>query len=183
MEGHPRHYSQHAAGIVIAAEPITNYVAIDHRSGATMCDKKDAEDYSLLKIDALGLTQLSVFEDCLAMAGLHRDILDQLPMDDQAAFDVLNAGKFSGIFQFNGPALKALTRQFKIDKFDDLVSITALARPGPLASVSGRKAPSPRALTRCKPPRCGMSCAPTALGHSTNRTRWPTASSAINAAG
>jgi DNA polymerase III alpha subunit len=135
FEGHPRHYSQHAAGIVIAERPITDFVAIDHRTGATMCDKKDAEDgYNLLKIDALGLTQLSVFEDCLELAGLPRNHLETLPLDDKAAFDVLNKGQWSGIFQWNGMALQSITKQFHVDKFDDIVSVTALARPGPLAS-------------------------------------------------
>ena len=135
FEGHPRHYSQHAAGIVIAERPITDFVAIDHRTGATMCDKKDAEDgYNLLKIDALGLTQLSVFEDCLELAGLPRDHLETLPLDDAAAFDVLNKAQWSGIFQWNGMALQSITKQFHVDKFDDIVSVTALARPGPLAS-------------------------------------------------
>ncbi len=134
FEGHPRHYSQHAAGIVIAERPITDFVAVDHRTGATMCDKKDAEELNLLKIDALGLTQLSVFEDALEMAGLPRETLERLPMDDQAAFGILNAGKFSGIFQWNGQALQSITKQFKVTCFEDIVSVTALARPGPLAS-------------------------------------------------
>jgi DNA polymerase III alpha subunit len=135
FEGHPRHYSQHAAGVVIADRPITDFVAVDHRTGATMCDKKDAEDgYNLLKIDALGLTQLSVFEDCLEMAGLPRDHLEKLPLDDPAAFEVLNKAQWSGIFQFNGQALQSITKQFRVDKFDDIVSVTALGRPGPLAS-------------------------------------------------
>ena len=135
FEGHPRHYSQHAAGIVIAERPITDFVAVDHRTGATMCDKKDAEDgYNLLKIDALGLTQLSVFEDALELAGLPRDHLEKLPLDDQAAFDVLNKAQWSGIFQFNGMALQMITKDFHVDRFDDIVSVTALARPGPLAS-------------------------------------------------
>ena len=134
MEGHPRHSSQHAAGIVICSEPVTNYIAVDHRTGATMCDKYDAEVLNFLKIDALGLTQLSVFENALEMAGLDRDVLETIPMDDVAAFQVLNDGKFSGIFQFNGIALQSLAKQFRVDKFDDLVSITALARPGPLTS-------------------------------------------------
>jgi len=134
MEGHPRHYSQHAAGVVVASEPISKFVAVDHRTNATMCDKGDAEDLNLLKIDALGLTQLSVFEDALEMAGLTMQDLQNAPLDDQAAFDVLNRGEFSGIFQWNGSALQGLTRQVKIDKFDDIVSITALARPGPLAT-------------------------------------------------
>ena len=134
MEGHPRHYSQHAAGIVIAERPIVEYVAVDHRSGATMCDKKDAEDLNLLKIDALGLTQLSVFEDCLELAGLPHSTLNDMPLDDPAAFKVLNDGKFSGIFQFNGLALQSIVKQFTVECFDDIVCVTALARPGPLAS-------------------------------------------------
>jgi DNA polymerase III alpha subunit len=135
FEGHPRHYSQHAAGIVLADRPITDYVAVDHRTGATMCDKKDAEDgYNLLKIDALGLTQLSVFEDALELAGLPRDHLETLPLEDKAAFAVLNDARWSGIFQFNGQALQSITKQFNVTKFDDIVSVTALGRPGPLSS-------------------------------------------------
>ena len=135
FEGHPRHYSQHAAGVVVSSTPITDFVAVDHRTGATMCDKKDAEDgYNLLKIDALGLTQLSVFEDALEMANLPHDHLDTLPLDDPLAFAVLNDARWSGIFQFNGMALQSITKQFSVDKFDDIVSVTALGRPGPLAS-------------------------------------------------
>lgn len=135
FEGHPRHYSQHAAGVVVASEPIVNYVAVDHRTGATMCDKKDAEEaYELLKIDALGLTQLSVFEDALELVGLPRNHLETLPLEDEAAFGVLNDAKFAGIFQFNGLALQSIVKQFKVGAFDDIVSITALGRPGPLAS-------------------------------------------------
>lgn len=135
FEGHPRHYGQHAAGVVISAEPISKFVAVDHRSNATMCDKKDAEDgYNLLKIDALGLTQLSVFEDALRLANLPLNHLEQLPLDDAQAFNVLNDAKWSGIFQFNGQALQSITKQFHVDKFDDIVSVTALGRPGPLAS-------------------------------------------------
>lgn len=135
FEGHPRHYSQHSAGVVISRDPISKFVAVDHRTGATMCDKKDAEDgYNLLKIDALGLTQLSVLEDTLELANLPMDHLESLNLDDQRAFDVLNEGKWSGIFQWNGRALQSITGQIHVDKFDDIVSITALARPGPLAS-------------------------------------------------
>ncbi|HEY7821944.1 MAG TPA: DNA polymerase III subunit alpha [Acidimicrobiia bacterium] len=135
MEGHPRHYSQHAAGVVVADQPISNYVAVDHRTNATMCDKKDAEDdLNLLKIDALGLTQLSVFEDALDMIGMTMEELQKVPTDDQAAFDVLNRKEFSGVFQWNGNALQSLTNQIHVDRFDDIVAISALARPGPLAT-------------------------------------------------
>lgn len=135
FEGHPRHYSQHAAGVVLASVPITEFVAVDRRTGATMCDKKDAEDgYGLLKIDALGLTQLSIFEDALEGAGLPRGFLETLPLDDPAAFEVLNKQQWAGIFQFNGLALQSLAKQVRISKFEDIVNITALARPGALAS-------------------------------------------------
>jgi DNA polymerase III alpha subunit len=174
MEGHPRHHSQHAAGIILTERPVSAYVAIDSRTGATHCDKKDAEDLNLLKIDALGLTQLSVFEDCRELIAKrteaeHHPLLNtivkefaaeqeaagvpaservSIPIDfldrmrihhpefmfDQTAFDVLNRRHFSGIFQFNGLALQGLVDQIHADEFDDIVSITALARPGPLAS-------------------------------------------------
>ena len=135
MEGHPRHYSQHAAGVVVASEPISKYCAVDGRTNAIMADKYDAEGrLGLLKIDALGLTQLSVFEDALALIGMTMEDLQQLPLDDQPAFDVLNNGHFAGIFQWNGNALQSLTKQIKVDRFDDIVAISALARPGPLAT-------------------------------------------------
>jgi DNA polymerase III alpha subunit len=62
LEGHPTNASQHAAGIIITEKPIETYVAVDARTKAAMCDKKDAEDLGMLKIDMLGLTQLSIFE-------------------------------------------------------------------------------------------------------------------------
>lgn len=134
FEGHPRHAGQHAAGVVISDDPIIKIVAVDDRTGATHCDKKDAEDYNLLKIDCLGLTQLSVFEDALELAGLPLHHLESLPLDDPEAFKVLNDAKWSGIFQFNGQALQSITKQFIVSSFDDIVSVTALGRPGPLAS-------------------------------------------------
>jgi DNA polymerase III alpha subunit len=134
MEGHPRHHSQHAAGIILTEEPVREYIGVDARTNATHCDKKDAEELDLLKIDALGLTQLSVFEDTLDLAGLPHDYLESVPLDDQVAFDVMNKGYFSGIFQFNGPALQSLAYQVDIQELDDIVAITALARPGPMAS-------------------------------------------------
>lgn len=132
MEGHPRHSGQHAAGIVITHQPVQKYVAVDQRTGATMCDKKDAEDLNLLKIDALGLTQLSIFEHALKLAGLDRDHLFTIPLDDKASFDVLNKGQYAGIFQFMGLALQSITDQIDVNSLDDIVAITALARPGPL---------------------------------------------------
>jgi hypothetical protein len=135
MEGHPSHAGQHAAGVVISDGPLEEIVAVDRRTGATMCDKEDAEnDYGLLKIDVLGLTQLSIFADTLARIGKPHDFLDSLPLDDKAAFEVINQKRYAGIFQFEGQSLQSVSKQIKITEFEDFVALTALARPGPLAS-------------------------------------------------
>ena len=136
MEGHPSLASQHAAGVVITDKPVTDYVAVDARTKATWCDKKDSETLNLLKIDALGLTQLSIFERCLELIGEEpvSGWLEKIPLDDPAAFDVLNSRHYAGIFQFMGTALKSLANQITFDSLEDMVAMTALARPGPLAT-------------------------------------------------
>lgn len=132
MEGHPRHSSMHAAGIVLTDQPISMYAAYDSRSQSIHCDKKDAEELNLLKIDALGLTQLSVFEDALELIGKPLNFINEIPLDDPVAFEVLNKGQFSGIFQFNGLALQSVTQQVRCAHIEDIITITALARPGPM---------------------------------------------------
>lgn len=136
LEGHPNNASRHAAGIVITNKPITEYVAVDMRSRTAMCDKKDSESLNLLKIDALGLTQLSVFENAMSRAGLpdKSGWLEKLPLNDKKAFDVLNKGHFAGVFQFTGQALQFLTRRVKVNHIEDIISLTAIGRPGPLAT-------------------------------------------------
>jgi len=136
LEDHPNVASQHAAGLLITDKPIAQYVALDARTRAAWCDKEDSEELNLLKIDALGLTQLSIFERCLELMGERptSHFLDAIPLDDPAAFAVLNEGHFSGIFQFAGSALRGLATQVKTESIDDIIAMTALARPGPMAS-------------------------------------------------
>ena len=136
MEGHPSLSSQHAAGLLLTEEPMAEYVAVNSHTHAAWCDKKDAEVLNLLKVDALGLVQLSIFERCLELMGEKQtsEFLERIPLDDPKAFDVLNKWHFSGIFQFTGVALRSLATQIKFSKLDDLIAMTALARPGPLAS-------------------------------------------------
>lgn len=136
LEGHPNVSSQHAAGVLITEDPITEYVAVDQRSGVAWCDKKDSEDLNLLKIDALGLTQLSIFERVLELIGERPEsrFLERIPLDDPAAFAVLNRRHFAGIFQFTGTAMRSLASQIHYDQLQDVVATTALARPGPLAT-------------------------------------------------
>lgn len=136
LEGHPDIPSQHAAGMLITDEPMTEFVAVNRRTKAAMCDKKDSEELNLLKIDALGLTQLSIFERTLELIG-EKPVsgwLEKLPLDDPAAFEVLNAAKFTGLFQFTGTAMRQLAGQIKFRNIEDIIAMTALARPGPLAS-------------------------------------------------
>jgi DNA polymerase III alpha subunit len=131
LEGHAQHHGKHAAGVIVTQLPVTTYCSTDN-SGASQIDKKDAETLNLLKIDALGLRILSVLQDALDQIGKDRDWLVQYPLDDTAAFDILNAERYAGIFQFEGYALQSLCRQMKVQMFDDLQVIGALARPGPL---------------------------------------------------
>lgn len=137
MEDHPQAAGQHAAGVVITERSIKDYIAIDRTTGATMCDKYDAEDLNLLKIDALGLTQLGIFERVLDLIGVPSVsgwMEKHIQLDDPKAYEVLNKKHFAGIFQFDGAAVKSLCKAIVVDKFDDMVALTALARPGPLSS-------------------------------------------------
>ncbi len=99
-----------------------------------MVDKDDAETIDLLKIDVLGLRTLRVIEDCLGQVGWSNEDLLAYRLDDQAVFDVFNNKRFSGIFQFEGQTLQGLCGQMVIEGFEDIVSLTALARPAPLES-------------------------------------------------
>jgi hypothetical protein len=118
--------------MIITKDPLTHHVAVDKRSGAVMADKYDAEALNLLKIDALGLIQLSIIEDCLDMTGHDASWLLSQSLENPDAFKILNDHKFCGIFQFQGFTLQSLVQQTEITCFNDLVALTSLARPGPL---------------------------------------------------
>jgi DNA polymerase III alpha subunit len=135
-EDHPTNAGQHAAGIAITNGEILDYVSIDGRTGSIMCDKYMAEKLNFLKIDILGVSQFSIFERCLELIGKEprNGFLESLPLNDQAAFDVLNKKQFSGIFQAIGKSLQILFNMIHTDRLDDPIAITALSRPGPVAS-------------------------------------------------
>lgn len=136
MENHPSNAGQHAAGLVLTQDPMLDFVAVDSRNNTAMCDLQDAKDLNLLKLDALGLTQLSIFERTLELIGREptTEWLESLPLDDPAAFAVLNNRHFSGVFQFTGATLQSIAIQVKVDCFEDIVAMTALCRPGPMGS-------------------------------------------------
>jgi DNA polymerase III alpha subunit len=132
LEDHARSAGIHAAGIVVCNAPVNEFCGV--RDGACQLEKKTAETINLLKIDALGLRTLSVIEEACGLIGIDPLSLYELPLEDQDTFDMLNAGKYSGVFQFEGIALQSVARQFTIDRFEDVAAVTALARPGPLSS-------------------------------------------------
>ena len=134
IEGKPRHAGQHASAVVLNRGPLDMLAPTDRKTLSLMMDKEDAESLGLLKIDCLGLIQLSILEDALQMGKVSRNHLLTLKLDLKTPFDPLKKGQFTGIFQFQGNALRNLCRQFTLERFEDIVAVTALARPGPLAT-------------------------------------------------
>lgn len=128
LEAHASHSGIHAAGVLVSNEPVENFCTV-MGDGVAQLDKKDAEKLNLLKIDVLGLRTLGVLED----TGVPVDWYN-LPTNDPAAFAVLNAHRFAGIFQFEGPSLQSICSQMTVKNLDDIGHVTALARPGPMAS-------------------------------------------------
>lgn len=127
LENHASHSGVHAAGIIVSTVPVVEYCTV--RDGIAHIDKRDAERLNMLKIDALGLRTLGVIED----AGVvDSEFLYGLKHDEQACFDIFNQQKFSGVFQFEGPAQRQVSTQIPVVSFQQIDHITALARPGPL---------------------------------------------------
>ena len=140
LEGMSRHASVHAAGVVIAPGPITDYAPL--YKGArdeitTQWNMKEVERIGLLKMDFLGLSTLTLIQDCLAeikrTEGIAIDI-DAIPLDDPKTYKVFGDGAAFGIFQFESSGMRELLRKAKPERLDDLIALNALYRPGPLKS-------------------------------------------------
>ena len=140
IEGLSRHSSVHAAGVVIAPGPLSDYVPVctapqDDHAIITQYDMVALEKVGMLKIDLLGLKTLTVIHDATTMVqerhGVAVDV-DGLGLDDPAVYATLRAGRTAGIFQFESPLATDCLRNMKCDRFDDLVAANALLRPGPL---------------------------------------------------
>ena len=147
LEGLSRHAGIHAAGIVIAPGPIDDYVPVctqeskgsgsgdDERVVVTQYDMNALEQAGMLKMDFLGLTTLTILNDALRSIKERRGVeidLDALPLDDEATYRQLRAGRTAGVFQFESPLATDMVRSMRADRFDDLVASNALMRPGPL---------------------------------------------------
>lgn len=135
LEIHPSHTGVHAAGILVCNDSISDYCTVT-AEGVAQIDKPDAEYLNLLKIDALGLRTLGIIEDSGVTSA---EELYGLKLDDSEVLEILNEDKVSGIFQFEGDAVRSVTRSVHVDRFSKIDNLTALARPGPLASGMAQK--------------------------------------------
>ena len=139
LEGHPRHSSSHASAIVLTRDPLEAHAPLNPRDGVLMLDKKSAEELNILKIDVLGLTQLSILEYAMELAGRDVRELYNIPMGDEAAYKLLNDQKYSGIFQFNGSTMISVAKETVIRELEDIAVLIAISRPGPMVSGNAEK--------------------------------------------
>ena len=142
LEGLIRQPGVHAAGVIMSSEPLLEHIPIWRREadGAiiTQFDYPACEDIGLLKMDFLGLRNLTVLEDALAGIKANRGIeidLDHLALDDKPTYELLARGDTLGVFQLDGSPMRALMRAMRADKFGDISAVIALYRPGPMASA------------------------------------------------
>ncbi|GII88738.1 DNA polymerase III subunit alpha [Sphaerisporangium siamense] len=143
LEGLIRQTGVHAAGVIMSAEVLTDYIPIMRRDsdGAiiTQFDYPTCETLGLLKMDFLGLRNLTIIDDCLKMiegnTGSMIDLL-KLPLDDPKTYELLGRGDTLGVFQLDGGGMRSLLRLMKPDNFEDISAVGALYRPGPMGANS-----------------------------------------------
>jgi len=141
-EGSIRNTSTHAAGLIISATPITDQIPVctakDSEMVVTQYAMKPVESVGMLKIDFLGLKTLTSIQKCADQVakntGRRIDWVN-LPLDDQATFDLLNQGKTLGVFQLESGGMQDLAKQLHIDTFEEIIAVGALYRPGPMDMI------------------------------------------------
>jgi DNA polymerase-3 subunit alpha len=139
LEGQVRHISTHAAGVVISDEPITRYVPLCTQGDdiSTQWPAPQLEELGLLKMDYLGLRTLTIIERSLrniVKQGGTRPDIEALPLDDPATYRMLQRGDTLGVFQLESDGMRKLLARLRPDRFEDLIAVLALYRPGPLES-------------------------------------------------
>ncbi|WP_022880649.1 DNA polymerase III subunit alpha [Gryllotalpicola ginsengisoli] len=143
LEGLKRQWGVHAAGVIMSSHPIMDVIPIMKREQdgqiVTQFDYPAAESLGLIKMDFLGLRNLTIISDALdnikANTGTELD-LESLALDDRAAYDLLAKGDTLGVFQLDGGPMRSLLRQMKPDNFEDISALIALYRPGPMGANS-----------------------------------------------
>ncbi|WP_426249358.1 DNA polymerase III subunit alpha [Paenibacillus pabuli] len=141
VEGMPRHASTHAAGVVISRDPLTDAVPLQEGSEGTALTQysmENLESIGLLKMDFLGLRTLSIIERCLRWIGENGEIPDfrHIPDDDALTYEMLGRGDTMGIFQLESAGVRRVLKELKPSVFEDVISVVALYRPGPMEFIS-----------------------------------------------
>jgi len=138
LEGLVRADSIHAAGVVIADRPLTDVVPLQQKGAeqevVTQLAMGDVVELGLLKMDFLGLRNLDVIDQTVELIGDGFDI-DAIPLDDRKTYEMLARGDASGVFQFESSGMREALRQVKPTEFEDLIALSALYRPGPMAYI------------------------------------------------
>ncbi|MFM8384121.1 MAG: DNA polymerase III subunit alpha, partial [Actinomycetota bacterium] len=139
LEGLKRQWSVHAAGVILSRDPLLDVIPIQRREadGAviTQFDMIACESTGLLKMDFLGLRNLSVLDDCLLNIEKNRNervVLEELELADKKTFELLARGETLGVFQLDSAPIRALLRSMNPDSFEDISAVIALYRPGPM---------------------------------------------------
>ena len=139
LEGMPRHASTHAAGVVITERPVYEYVPLarNDESIVTQYTMTTLEHLGLLKMDFLGLRNLTVLEDAAELARKRQPDFDvaAVPEDDRETFAMLSAGKTEGVFQLESTGITAVCTGLKPKSIEDITAVIALYRPGPMDSI------------------------------------------------
>ncbi len=140
LEGIARNTSTHAAGVVISAKPITDYLPIQlsqEEGYVTQYDKNNVEALGLLKMDFLGLRTLTIMGEAVRLIeeNRHETVdVNHIPLDDKAVSDMLSKGDTAGVFQLESAGMTKLVKDFGPTHMEDLIPLVALYRPGPLGS-------------------------------------------------
>ena len=139
LEGMPRHASTHAAGVVITRLPVYEYVPLARNDESIVCQYNmiTLEELGLLKMDFLGLRNLTVLDDAVKMVHRHTPDFDleKIPMDDPEVFRMLTEGRTSGVFQMESTGMTGVCLGLKPQSIEDITAIIALYRPGPMESI------------------------------------------------
>lgn len=141
VEGFPRHASTHAAGVVISREPLTHYTPLQEgseRTALTQYSMEHLEAIGLLKMDFLGLRTLSIIERTLRWVEQDTGVLldfHSISDDDPATYELMSRGETTGIFQLESPGMRRVLKDLKPSEFEDVISVLALYRPGPMEFI------------------------------------------------
>ncbi len=157
LEGVSRHASTHACGVLITKNPLDNYTPLQYASSAdksvvSQYSLHPVEDLGLLKMDFLGLKNLTIIESAIKIIkGTRGEIIDMdnIPLDDEKTFKLFQDGETTGIFQFESSGMKRYLKELKPSEFEDIIAMVALYRPGPMEWIpdyisgkQGRKKPN-----------------------------------------